>query len=89
MRAPLTTALLAVTAAVPLLGQQPATALQPMPAQPRQGPSQEKLIAQRDKKLGKEVFQNADWVLDFAEAKKRAADQDKLILVYFTRSYAP
>jgi len=52
-------------------------------------PSQAELVARRDAKLAKKLFKNADWMLDFDAAKKRAAEQDKLILVYFTRSYAP
>lgn len=40
-------------------------------------------------KLKKPFLKNAAWVLDFAEAKRRAKAEDKVIFAYFTRSYAP
>ena len=39
--------------------------------------------------LAKPVFQAAAWHLDYGKAQAEAAREDKLILVYFTRSYAP
>jgi len=50
-----------------------------------QDPNQAKL----DKKLAKEFIKKVEWVQDYDVAKKRAADGNKLILAYFTRSYAP
>lgn len=72
--------------ALPLRGA-PAAKLQPMPAQ-QQGPSQDELKQRRQEKLGKPVFENAAWLTDYDAAKKAAKEQGKLILVYFTRSYA-
>jgi hypothetical protein len=46
---------------------------------------EEKLAA----KLEKPFARNAAWVLDFAEAKKLAAERGKVIFAYFSRSYAP
>jgi len=40
-------------------------------------------------KLKKPFLKNAAWVLDFAEAKRQAKAQNRLIFAYFTRSYAP
>ena len=55
----------------------------------RQPPSQEKLQASLDKKLGKAFVKNAAWVQDYEKARETAAGSGKLILVYFTRSYSP
>ena len=51
--------------------------------------SQDELRAQRAKKLAKPVFEQADWLMDYDEARRRAAAEGKWILCYFTRSYAP
>jgi len=40
-------------------------------------------------KLKKPFLKNAAWVHDFAEAKKTAKAENKVIFAYFTRSYAP
>ena len=56
-----------------------------LPAQP---PTQEKLVAERDKKLAKPVFQKANWLFDYDEARAEARKQDKLMFTYFSRSYA-
>jgi hypothetical protein len=40
-------------------------------------------------KLARPFAKNAAWVLDFAEAKKAAAEKGKVIFAYFSRSYAP
>ena len=66
-------------------GTKPAT-IAPAPAPKAQG--QEELIALREKKLAKEVFKNAAWRTDFDAAKAEAKKDGKLLLVYFTRSYA-
>jgi hypothetical protein len=49
------------------------------------GPLEEKL----QKKLAKPFVKNAAWELDYDAARKRASESGKLILAYFTRSYAP
>lgn len=50
--------------------------------------SQEDFIKLRDEKLAKEVFQKAPWGFDYDAARKQAKAEGKLILAYFTRSYA-
>jgi hypothetical protein len=40
-------------------------------------------------KLKKPFLKNAAWVHDFAEAKKKAKAENRVIFAYFTRSYAP
>ena len=51
--------------------------------------SQAQLEALRDEKLAKPVFQRVAWQTDFDAARKQAAESDKPIFAYFTRSYAP
>jgi hypothetical protein len=43
----------------------------------------------RDAKLARPVFQRADWSFDYAAARAAAQRHDRLILAYFTRSFAP
>ena len=50
--------------------------------------SQEEFIQLRDEKLAKEVFKKAPWGFDYDAARKQAKAEGKLILAYFTRSYA-
>lgn len=57
-------------------------------AQGRQQRSQEELIALRAEKLAKPVFDNAAWHFDYDEARAKAKQEGKLILTYFTRSFA-
>lgn len=66
----------------------PAIKLIAAPAAPAQGPDQETLKQRRTEKLKKPVFQCADWLLDYDAARQQAKEQGKLLLVYFTRSYA-
>ncbi len=89
LAAPLTAALLAGATAAqeekkPAV---PAAKIVAAPAQ-RQAPTQDELIAKRAEKLAKPVFQNAAWVLDYDAARAQAKKENKLILCYFTRSYA-
>jgi len=49
----------------------------------------ETLEEKLEAKLKKPFASNAAWVLDFAEAKKLAAENGKVIFAYFSRSYAP
>ncbi len=51
--------------------------------------SQEKLIASREAKLASEWLKNADWNLDYDEARTEARQSGKPIFAYFTRSYSP
>lgn len=50
--------------------------------------SQTELIAERDKKLAKPVFQKAHWLFDYDEARAEAKKQGKFLFTYFSRSYA-
>jgi len=58
-------------------------------AQSEQDKAQAELKAKLDAKLKEPFVANAPWVLDYAEAMKKAKEEKKLILAYFTRSYAP
>jgi hypothetical protein len=51
--------------------------------------SQEQMIARKEAKLAEAWLKNADWILDYDEAKKAAAESGEPIFAYFTRSYAP
>lgn len=66
----------------------PLKAVKIAPAAQGQAPSQEDLVQRRTAKLAKPVFQRAAWLTDFDAAKQQAREQQKLILTYFTRSYA-
>ena len=57
---------------------------------PAQNPpkSQEELKQLRGEKLAKEVFTQAPWILDYDKARETAKKEGKLMLAYFTRSYA-
>jgi hypothetical protein len=44
--------------------------------------------AKLDAKLAEDWVGQGGWVLDFDEAKAQAAKENKVIFVYFTRSYA-
>ncbi|MEM7203478.1 MAG: hypothetical protein AAF628_24655 [Planctomycetota bacterium] len=56
---------------------------------PKANLSQAELVALRAEKLAKPVFSNAAWHFDFDKARATARAEDKFLLVYFTRSYAP
>jgi hypothetical protein len=47
------------------------------------------LVANRDKKLASPFLRYASWKLDYDEARAEAKSSGRLILGYFTRSYAP
>ncbi len=50
---------------------------------------QEEMQANYDKKLKKDFMSKVSWERDFAAAKAKAAKENKLLLAYFSRSYAP
>lgn len=50
--------------------------------------SQEELEKRYQEKLNKDFVQKISWVRSLEEAKEQAKAEDKLILGYFTRSYA-
>lgn len=78
---------LAALAASNAVAQQPAAKIRPAPAV--QGKSQEELRRLRAEKLADPVFDGAGWITDYDEARRRAAETGRFVLVYFTRSYAP
>jgi ribosomal protein S17E len=47
------------------------------------------LQASYEKKLAKEFAQKTAWVQKLTDAQAKAAESNKLILGYFSRSYAP
>jgi hypothetical protein len=47
------------------------------------------LIERKLQKLDAPFLKNGDWTTSFADAKKRAKEEGKLIFGYFTRSYSP
>lgn len=53
-----------------------------------QGPDQEQLKKNLDKKLEAEFLKKAHWILDYDEAKAESKKSGKPIFAYFTRSYA-
>jgi hypothetical protein len=65
---------------------QPAARIAPAP--PQDPKTQTELIVLRKAKLAKPVFENAAWRTDFDAARKAAKASGKLLLAYFTRSYA-
>ena len=65
-----------------------APALKIVPAGPMPAQSQDDLKKKRAEKLAKPVFKNAAWTTDYDAARKRAKEEGKLVLTYFTRSYA-
>jgi hypothetical protein len=62
----------------------------PGPAAAMQEPGQDQATLQklRQEKLSKPVFQQPAWFTDFDKARGKAKKDKKLLLVYFTRSYA-
>ncbi len=71
----------------------PATALTLLLAVTASGPvkaQEEQTLEQRlESKLKEPFVSNAPWVLDYAEALKKAKEENKLVFAYFTRSYSP
>ncbi len=59
-----------------------------LPALPAQRLSQDELVVESEKKLAKPVFQKANWLFDYDEARQQAKKQGKLLFTYFTRSYS-
>lgn len=53
-----------------------------------QPPTQEQLVQKRTEKLAKPVFEHAAWLTDYDQARAQAKKDGKLLLTYFTRSYA-
>lgn len=49
---------------------------------------QDKYSAGRSEKFAKPVFEKANWLFDYDEARAEAERSGKLLFAYFTRSYA-
>lgn len=75
MRSPLPPVLL-LTA---LLGLAPVARAEPDP----------ELQQKYEAKIAKPFVAHGGWVLDYDEARARAEKEQKLLFVYFTRSYSP
>ena len=58
----------------------------PVAASPSNQPD---LEAKYQEKLSKRFIKFGGWVTDFDEARARAKAEDKVLFVYFSRSYAP
>ena len=58
-------------------------------AQQRRGPSQAELEKRKKKKVADPFLKNARWITDYDEARAKAKELDKVLFVYFSRSYAP
>lgn len=59
-------------------------ALGPAQQPTRERPTPEEAVRQ---KLGSPFLHHADWTTDYGEALERAADEQKLVLGYFTTAY--
>jgi hypothetical protein len=57
-------------------------------AQGRTPPSQEQLKENRANKVAEKWFTDAGWIDDYDVAREKASESGKLILAYFTRTYA-
>lgn len=54
-----------------------------------QDQTREELVARFEQKLAEPFAVEGPWMVDFEAALKRAQAEDKLVFVYYTRSYAP
>jgi hypothetical protein len=59
------------------------------PALLAQDSSPEELVAKLEEKLAKPFVAEGPWMLDYEAALAQASAEDKLLFVYYTRSYAP
>ena len=85
----LTSAVAAATLAVGVWAQETRPAMRLQQPKPSDRPASEELIERRDKKLAGEWIGLAPWQTDFDAARAEARRSGKLILAYFSRSYAP
>lgn len=51
--------------------------------------SAQSMEERRDKKLQSEFLKKAAWFTDYDQAREEAKKTNKVIFVYFSRSYAP
>ncbi|MFN0207909.1 MAG: hypothetical protein ACKVS6_16500 [Planctomycetota bacterium] len=78
-----------LTAAAVLLlgGNLLAQSLPAVPTKPK-GPSADDLQKKLEDKLAQPFLKKAPWLTDFDKAKAEAKKSNKLLFVYFSRSYA-
>ncbi len=50
---------------------------------------QAELRAKYDEKVAKEFVSFGGWLVDYDEARAKAAEEGKLLFTYFSRSYSP
>lgn len=55
----------------------------------QQAPDAEKMKANYEEKIKKDFVKKIEWVQSLDTAKKKAAQDSKLIFAYFSRSYSP
>jgi len=66
-----------------------AAALLAAPLHAQGGDEQAELRAKYEEKIAKEFVSAGGWLLDYDEARAKAAEEGKLLFTYFTRSYSP
>ena len=74
--------------ATPLLMRSLAAGLILVPTAPVEEP-QEDLKRSYEHKLSLEFIEYGRWITDYDEARAQAREEDKVLFVYFSRSYAP
>lgn len=77
---------------LPLVAALPAVVLAALhavslPAQEPPRADQRQLVERRARKLAQPVFQKADWLTDYDQARARAKEEGKLVFACFTRSH--
>ena len=56
---------------------------------PAQTPDQDPLVDQYQHKIDRPFVTDGGWLVDYDAALAQATAEDKLIFVYYTRSYSP
>lgn len=51
--------------------------------------SQQELKQKYEEKLSHEFIEHGGWITDYDAARAKAKEEDKVLFVYFSRSYAP
>ena len=57
-------------------------------ASPALAQDQASLVAKKEEKLAKSFVSHGGWITDYDEARAKAKKEDKVLFVYFTRSYS-
>ena len=53
------------------------------------GPSQDDMKKKYEDKLALEFVEYGGWITDYDAARAKAKEEDKVLFVYFSRSYSP